>query len=349
MKTILIASIGVLCSLTASAQSSKAARTTFSENPNAVVYALPRTTVKVGIVVEKETIRKGPYARFAQRYLGVVAPLADKELYKIQGASISYFEESDPSKVYAIDANDKTLAALGKVSGDVIMPTKSTVLRDRFGVAPANNEFQFNDLGISPIVSQKTIVSHIQNDSTFTKVAPDRVQIEEKSLEQMASDAANAIFTLRKRRFDLVTGEAGENVFGAGLGAAIQEIARLEQEYLSLFLGKQSVQQVVKEYEVTPDSTKLNYIVCRFSETEGLLADSDLSGKPIILELRAEKRATSYALPRKSMRDTRPTIYYRVADVALCRLLDGKIEIAKERVPIYQMGTIVDIPVGVAK
>lgn len=349
MKKILISTFGVLLCFAASAQSSKSPRTAFSENPNAILYSLPRTAVKVGVVVEKETIRKGPYARFAQRYLGVVAPLADKELYQIKGANIAYFEESDPAKVYAIDVNDKSLAAMGKISGEIMTPNQTRSLPDRFGVAPADTKSEFYDLAIKPVVSQRTITSHTHSDSSFVKVAPDRVQIEEKSLEQMAADAAKAIFTLRKSRFDLITGEAGENVFGAGLDAAIKEIARLEQEYLSLFLGKHSLEQIVKEYEILPDSGKLNYIVCRFSETGGLLPDSDLSGKPIILELRPESRAASYAIQRKPTKDQRHTIYYRVADVVQCRILDGKQEIAKERVPVYQFGTTVDVPLSATK
>ena len=48
---------------------------------SAVAYSLPRTTLKVTVEVEKESIRKGPYARYAQKFLGVMAPLADKDIY----------------------------------------------------------------------------------------------------------------------------------------------------------------------------------------------------------------------------------------------------------------------------
>ena len=88
----------------------------------------------------------------------------------------------------------------------------------------------------------------------------------------MAQDAANAIFSLRRHRIDLVTGEAGENVFGAGLKAALEEIDRLEQEYLSLFLGKQFRQRIVREFSVVPSKDEPATVVCRFSDTAGLLS-----------------------------------------------------------------------------
>ena len=63
----------------------------------------------------------------------------------------------------------------------------------------------------------------------------------ETDLQTAARNAAAAIFSLRKHRLDLISGEAGENVFGAGLPVALERLDRLEQEYLELFLGRRVV------------------------------------------------------------------------------------------------------------
>lgn len=123
-------------------------------------------------------------------------------------------------------------------------------------------------------------VSYLDSDTSFVKVSVDRLSLVEKSPEAMAQDAANAIFSLRRHRIDLVTGEAGENVFGAGLKAALEEIDRLEQEYLSLFLGKQFRQRIVREFSVVPSKDEPTTVVCRFSNTAGLLPADDLSAGP---------------------------------------------------------------------
>ena len=52
------------------------------------VYAMPQTTVVVDITVARESVVTGPYARFAQKYFGVIAPLADKA-----GPHITYIFE----------------------------------------------------------------------------------------------------------------------------------------------------------------------------------------------------------------------------------------------------------------
>ena len=51
-------------------------------------YVLPQTTVAVDLTVSKERVVTGPYARFAQKYFGVIAPLADKETYTLLSASV---------------------------------------------------------------------------------------------------------------------------------------------------------------------------------------------------------------------------------------------------------------------
>jgi hypothetical protein len=38
-----------------------------------------------------------------------------------------------------------------------------------------------------------------------------------QTTEEQAAATAEMIFSLRKHRLDLITGEAGENVFGGGL------------------------------------------------------------------------------------------------------------------------------------
>lgn len=318
-KLILIAAVTLICGGSVVAQAPKIYKMTLPELQSPT-FTMPYTTVKVAIAVERESIRKGPYARFAQKYLGVMAPLADKDIYTIRGAKLAY---ADPER--------RTIAVSAK-AGAV----------NYFG----NADGVFNDMGLNPVVMQKTVMSHLKSDSSFVKVAPDRTSTIEKSPEQMAKEAADAIFTLRKRRFDLVTGEAGENVFGAGMSAALVEIARLEQEYLSLFLGKQTLQTIVKEYDVVPVADKSSYIVARFSPTAGLVSDTDLGGRPIVLMLKGEG---GVSLPVAAKKDSRPMIYYRVADFVNCRLMDASAELAKERIPMYQFGATVEVPAPFSK
>ena len=260
-----------------------------AQMPNAVklsnpelTAAYPYTVVKVGVVVEKETIRKGPYARFAQKYLGAIAPLNDKDVYTVLSAQISY---SDPN---------------------------TTAKPDRIA-AP---------------------VRFSREEVDFPEVSVDRLSVTDRPLEDMARDAANMIYSIRKRRFELITGELGENVFGEGMKAALQELDRMESEYTALFFGKESKTVEIRSFEIIPESDKTNYIVCRFSPSAGVVPESDLSATPIVLSLAPDKSVQ----PLPVAKGAKTVDYYRVADFVQCTVTGPAGELAKARLPIYQFG-----------
>lgn len=112
-----------------------------------------------------------------------------------------------------------------------------------------------------------------------------RVSAKVETNEEQAASTAEMIFSLRKHRLDLITGEAGENVFGAGLKAALDEIARIEKECLDMFYGAKSVTEKVYTFDITITPDKSEYMVCRFSDDMGIVAVDDLSGKPIVVKV----------------------------------------------------------------
>ena len=309
---------------------------------SAVAYSLPRTTLKVTVEVEKESIRKGPYARYAQKFLGVMAPLADKDIYTITGGKIGFAEEADPAQVYTMENPDKSPVKIYEPTREGFMATQMD------GAAPVPSAFRPAAPARRALRGNVEAVSLTGSDTSFVKVQVDRRSTVEQNPESAALDAANMIYMLRKKRMELVTGDAGEHVFGEGLKAALDELNRLEEEYLALFLGKQFRQKIVREYDVIPEQGKNSAIVCRFSDLGGLLPSSDLSGRPVLIEMTPEQKAQNSALTRKS-KDSRGTVFYRIADVVDCRLTDGKREIAQSRVPVYQFGEVVEVPVNSLK
>ena len=282
MKKILFACAAAIVSVAAFAQTGTIA-------PIGIVngeVSQPQTTLYVDITVEQQDITAGPYARYAQKYLGISAPLADKALYEIRSAKIS-----DVNTITTSSAQEKS-----------------------------------------------SLTSHMNPRKGFPKLLIDKTSNAQLSLEDNARLAADQIFKIRKSRYELITGEAGENVFGAGLANALDELNRMEEEYLSLFLGRQFNTTVVRQYKVTPSSGKLTYIVCRFSNTDGLLPDDDLSGNPVVLETKAMNTVSTEGLnvqakPTKSV--------WRIADDTRCRIIFNNIEIGSATIPVYQFGQMV--------
>lgn len=258
-------------------------------------YYSPVTTVVVDLTVSRETIKTGPYARFAQKFFGVIAPLADKNVYSLISASLSYCDTEC-----------------------FVIPVPTTL-------------------------PEQTVVtmSHRGSAVEFPRVLPDRLSASGKSAEDAASDAAQTIFNLRKRRADLVTGEYAETVYGAGLQAAIERIDQMENEYLELFFGKQTTTTYTVRYRVTPYSSQNTEVVCRFKEDSGIVPSSDLSGEPVVLECRPEGVASATYPPVE--KPSKSGIPYLVADMVNCRVMFGKRELGGLELPMYQYGTVVMI------
>ncbi len=262
--------------------------------PKITLCTTPKNyTAGNGRCIEKESVQAGPYARYAQRYLGVMPPLADRTASRIVSARIDY---ADPQH---------TLVSM-------------------VAQQPAGEK----------------VMSYVFGGTGSARSNPDRISATDKSTEEMARDAAGTIFALRRQRLEILTGEAGE-FYAGGLDAVLNDITRMEDEYLALFLGRQSVVTTTHEIEVVPQADRMSYIVCRFSEQDGLLPDSDLSGQPVVLSFVPEKIAAPIPAPKAGKQQL---IRWRVADFAECRLAYEQQELAKRRIPVYQFGVTVTAP-----
>lgn len=309
-------------------------------------YSLPRTAVVVKLTQERESVIRGPYAKFASKYLGISGVAqSDKESYKILGATMNYLLEPDPTSTYVFEYKAEaptrvfTWLSNGNLSGKAgAVATDGDYSEGRVGL-----NTPFSDMGVSSTYGKTNLASSAQD---FLSDEGFRLDAVEKSVEQMASDAASAIFKLRKRRVELITGDQGENVFGQGLQAALDQINKLEAEYLSLFIGKRFVQVTERAFTVSPaDAARGRMTVCRFSETTGITSDADMVGRPINVEYAPEKGgniAAPVAMAKKS--GSVRTIPYRVPRFDVVRVMDGTTMLTQERVPFYQFGATVDLP-----
>ncbi len=161
------------------------------------------------------------------------------------------------------------------------------------------------------------------------------------TVEQQAQAAADMIFALRRHRKELITGEAGENVFGTGLRSALDELDKMESECLSLFFGttKQSVKEYV--YPITPRSEEMCYMICRFRDDAGILPMEDLSGDAIMLTI--APAAVDLMGARIATEKDKVKVDYAFPAECKCTLTCGTNIIDEEKMPIYQYGKVATI------
>lgn len=293
MKRLLMTLALMLVACVVSAQNHLITRADVYLDGNNLVFPDLTTRIAVDVTVSSEEFVAGPYARYAQKYLGVRASLSDKTTHEITSAEISLLE-----------------GASFPVAGSL----------------PKN---------------ERSAEGYFGSDIDYARILPDRLSSGAVTTEQAAQSAANEIFRLRRQRLDLISGEEGENVFGAGLKAALDELYALEEAYTSLFLGKRVVSTTSRRYVVQPDAEHKSYIVCRFSSLDGLLPSTDLTGDVVLLQIRPSGRDAVEGLREAGEKEQ--SMLYRVADNSECLLIWGADEIAHSVLPLYTFGRDVKV------
>jgi hypothetical protein len=321
-----------------------------------VLYNLPRTSLQFNIETTRTVTRRGPYYQFAEKYLGISGvPVNDSEIWAISDIQIKALEEADPENYYMLVAkNVHSFAFLRLAREGFILPihqSQITDQTDRFQTGMNEpDKLLFTDLGVKRVVFQETQTSMrlMQQDTAFVSVPVLRKEVVRKSMEEKAKEAADFIIDLRMNRFKLISGEYDLFPDGVALDAILKEYKRLEEEYLSLFIGKTFTQFSSHVFEFIPsgNSEVERTVLFRFSDNKGILPQGDLSGRPVTLEVVRENRLESLKgiMAVGLDKENQSRIHYRIPDIALVQVVDGKLIVAKSRFPVAQYGKVLTLP-----
>lgn len=175
------------------------------------------------------------------------------------------------------------------------------------------------------------------NSATYVDEAPlavDRLSSVERTTEAAAKEAAEQIFSLRRARLDLVSGEFGDGVFGGGLESALKEIDRLEKQYLELFFGVRTVATYSERFYVPVAESQPTTIVARFSPANGIVAKNDLTGDIILVAITPSEMSYPQG-------DAKGTVAYRYANNADVAVAYGNEILTRRILPLYEFGATV--------
>ena len=315
-----------------------------------VVYSLPRTTVSLRVTARREAFTAGPYAPYAQKYLGVAAPTQDYIRYTLQSITLTPCVEADPAARFTISVPERSsvgflqLCAQGLVAiGDGCPPSSPAW---RFAPAAGAASFEGIDPSGNLGTQTTTLYKAVLTDDGYERVPVTQDNLVEKPADRKAADAAAAIFNLREKRQQIATGDTDATFSGEALQAAINEITRLEERYLSLFYGIREISEEEKSFDVTPDpeAKTQRYTAFRISDKSGLLPASADEGKAVTMEFIAEALAPPESA---SDRSKEPLVHYRIPAVTRCRVVQDGAILLENRVLVYQLGEESTLPLNV--
>lgn len=320
------------------------------ENNSTMVYALPRTGLKVHIDYQKDVFIPGPYADYAQRQLGIEGVGKERsETWRIVDASLDNTTEPDFTRIYSIAGIEGT-----PDQGIVDWAAQNgLILRGNFGINTSIASFSdkkdpggvmFKDVTMEPNVEKKeqTIYKTLITDTSFVRVPVTTEQMERKTIERKAEEAARLILEIRSDRYYLSAGLVDPLPADFDMKTAMAGLDRLEEEYLSLFIGKSYTAQYSKEYFLVPSGSlePERYSLDQFSEDQGIGAGEFLPIELVITPA-GDARSLRNLLPQEPEAELYNHFYYRIPEICDISVSYDQKELARNRISIYQSGALV--------
>lgn len=303
-------------------------------SPQTANYMLPRTVIAFQVNVEQEVFHAGPYARYAQKYLGVAARLSDASTSRLTGVRISSAEEADPSAVYTLPSG--AYAAMMELTAQGLVAVAPGAEKANWRFKPASKA-QFTGAPSNLASTHSTLKGNAGN-------AVRQDALVEKTAEQKAKEVADRIFEIRDYRYKILVGDTDATYSGEAMKATMNELSAMEKELTELFLGKSEFVKLSGTFEIVPDPSNENqvYVPFRISDESGPVGPDNMEGKPYYFRVVPEVPVLSENLKAKS---ASPAVVYRIPAVCNCTLFDASSTVAQTRIPVSQLGVLTLYPI----
>ena len=312
-----------------------AARMSAQDPMGTVSYALPKTSIVLEVEAVRENFYAGPYAKFAQKYLGVDARQEDQKTCTLSAVKMIPTIEADQNQRYFVTPDKNSMSFLALTSQGLIAVNDGNFGNGAEWRFASQAGADFSDKGVSSNLTSEATTLFRGVDGN--RVGVQQSMVVQKSLEQRAQEAAEMIFELRKKRVQIVTGDTDATYSGEAMGAALAEIAALEKEYLSMFIGYSDFQTQKMKCDVVPEKDRKSqtYVAFRISDADGIVSADNMSGKPYLLELTPQPVSPAAG---KGTAARGNVAVYRIPAICAVKLTDGVNPILQDRVAVYQLG-----------
>ncbi len=309
-----------------------------------VVYTLPRTVIRVNVSAVKEIFQPGPYCDYAEQMLGITDVRKKAETkWIIDDINIETYSEPDPDQVHKALGDAASLLSLSE-NGCLTGINTSAANDEVSKMINTNRVGQRNTFDQGNEFSYFTDTPFYTPGDSTNNFRPMRVSTETKMAE-----AAKRVLDSRRFQYDIAAGMMDEfHPDGEAYKVSLKELKKMEEDYLSLFIGKSDYQKGTFSFDYVPGKTPGKAeVIFRISEENGIVPPSDLSGKPVMIEFETDKNlAQKFADGAKSDNPNagESGIYYRMPGQATIKIINDLNVVATARTTIAQFGEIAPVP-----
>jgi len=292
-----------------------------------VTYYLPKTMLVVNANYSKTTQKAGPYAKYAEKYLGVKdqsVVLEDKTYYTLNKVTAESKGVADKNASYLVEFKPKTTSPFVYLTDDGLICTINADYEPESGNKKIAVPKQTSELPTPP------------PHSVYTEE-----YLQAGSVTKMAEVAAKQIYKLRDSRTDLLTGNADNAPRdGEGMKIVLANLEAQEKALTELFLGTTAVESFDKSFEIEPVSNIDKEVLFRFSKYFGIVDKDDLSGSPVYINIRnLEDSETQEIVDPKRKAKEPQSIVYNLPGKAAVEVFYGVNSIYKNTFSVVQFGS----------
>ena len=314
--------------------------TTVAVFTGGIVYSLPRTGIAVNLKTTCTAYYAGPFAQYAEQLLGIThVKTANTSSWSIEDMKIEIFSEPDPESIFRSKgevASRISLSPAGCLAG---INSQNQVqgglkLVDNYSLKPKMNleAAEFNNLTSTPWFTQ----GDSSNTFRITRIPADK----------KAAEAAAKILECRRIRYEMAAGLLDElPPDGKAYEECLKELEGTERENLKLFIGTSVRKQSAAGFSYIPPSKPVKGdVLFRFSEERGILPASDLSGKPVTIDIQPALSQEAKDLAKSDDPDAGSGgVFYRIPVIADFKIFHDLQVISSGRITIPQMGLVVPL------
>lgn len=293
-----------------------------------MVYYLPKTAVRVSVLVEKTTYTPGDFCRYAQRYLRVSDVSEEPSVaYRVISIDQQAVPVADNKKVYSVKYNTKSIAANATLSDDGRLLGINTPVADDVETPAAFQQAQKEELPNPRLFLTEEILAC-------------------GSTAKMAELTAREIYDLRENRNLLIKGQADfMPQDGKQMELMLAQLDRQDRSLTSLFCGTTLRDTTEHVVFVTPDGAFSRRVLFRLSQIHGFTDADDLSGTPFYVSIDdlnsappVDQEALAAAKPKKKAPES--GIYVNVPGSMQAVIYDGITPVSTATHPAPQFGHV---------
>jgi len=291
-----------------------------------VTYTLPKSVIEIKVEATQIKYTPGEFCKYADRYLRLSGVSeANNESWELNSIKAISIGVPDSAKTYFVKLKENTVAPIMELTEDgIIKSINITPEKKNVAVAP--------------------IIPAAQKEAKNPKDYMTEEMLMASSSAKMAELVAKEIYKIRESKNSFLRGEA-ENMPGdnESLKLILSKLDEQEQALTEMFSGK--IEKETKRFtlRLVPSRNLDKEVLFRFSSKMGVVANNDLGGAPVYINLTDLKIVNVPVLDEKNAKkDKKKTegIAYNVPGKAHVTIYTPKQKFFDDDLSIAQLGNV---------